>query len=41
MVDARELLSPTWLPFAHALSVNAENRELPGIEPVVRANHGC
>jgi len=34
MVDARELLSPTWLPFAHALSVNAENQDLPGIQAV-------
>jgi hypothetical protein len=33
MVDAHELLSPTRLPFAHAPSVNAENRDLPGIQP--------
>ena len=30
MVDTRELLSPTWLLFEHALSVNAENRGSPG-----------
>jgi hypothetical protein len=40
MVDARELLSP-WLPFAHALSVNAENRDLRAFSLWSARSAGC